>query len=160
MTGLRKKIETMMAAITFAEEGEFETAKSLMKSRKRVLLAVNNSRIDSKTCTYAVNTSKRIDSGIDILVVGDTEQELMASALEPFTSQLQAEAIPFSLIKRTGCFKQAILDYLEEEDNTLFVVIESQDSANLNCAAKDKRLADAWRRLKCPLVVVAEGLKT
>lgn len=149
-----------MSAITFAEEGEFETAKSLMKTRKRVLLAVSNSRIDRKTCTYALNTSQRNGSGIDILVVGETAQEQPAPPLQSLLSQLQAEAIPFALIQRTGCLKQAILDYIEEEDNTLFVVIESQATADINCVTKDKRLTGAWQRLKCPLVVVAEGHKT
>ena len=39
-----------MVAFTFAEEVEFETAKSLMKIRQRVLFAVSNSLIDRKTC--------------------------------------------------------------------------------------------------------------
>jgi len=160
MSGLRKKIEAMMTAITFAEEGELETARSMLKTKRRVLLAVSNSRIDLKTCIYALNTSQRISSSIDLLVVGETVQEQPSAALQTLLSQLQAEAIPYALIKRTGCLKQAILDYIDEEDNTLFVIVESQETASINCGSKDQRLAGAWRRLKCPLVVVAEGLKS
>ena len=159
MSDLRKKIEAMMSAITFAEEGEFETAKSMLKTKKRVLLAVDNSRIDQKTCTYALNTSQRIGSGIDILLVSDSAKDPAAPALQAFTGQLQAAGIAFGLIRRSGCLKQAILQYLEEEDNTLFVVIESQDSLQRHCPSTDKHLAAAWRQLKCPLVVVADGLK-
>lgn len=148
-----------MAAVTFAEEGEFETAKSMLKTKRRVLLAVDNSRIDQKTCTYALNISKRIGSGIDILVVSDSAQDPVAPALQAFVCQLQEAEIIFDLIRRSGCLKEAIVHYLEEEDNTLFVVIESQATLQNNCPSQDRHLAAAWRRLKCPLVVVSEGLK-
>ncbi len=159
MTDLRKKIDAIMSAITFAEEGEFETAKSFMKTRQRVLLAIRNSRIDRKTCTYALNTCKRLGIGLDLLVVGDDEQEELAPLLKPFLDQLETESISFTLTRKTGCFKQAILHHTEAGNDVLFVVIESQGTLDSNCAVKDSRLKDAWRRLKCPLVVVAEGLK-
>lgn len=148
-----------MSAITFAEEGEFETAKSFMKTRQRVLLAIKNNRIDRKTCTYALNTCKRLGIGLDILVIGDNEREELDPLLKPFLSQLESESISFTLTRKTGCFKQAILHYTEAGNDIIFVVIESQGTLESNCAVKDKRLKDSWRRLKCPLVVVAEGLK-
>ena len=159
MTALRKKIDAIMSAITFAEEGEFETAKSFMKTRQRVLLAVRNSRIDRKTCNYALSTCKRLGVGLDLLVVGDNEREGLAPLLKPFLDQLEIESISFTLTQKTGCLKQAILHYTEAGNDVLFVVIESQGTLDRNCAVKDTRLKDAWRRLKCPLVVVAEGLK-
>ena len=148
-----------MSAITFAEEGEFETAKSFLKTRQRVLLAIRNNRLDRKTCTYALNTCKRLDIGLDLLVIGDSEREELDPMLKPFLSQLESESISFNLTRKTGCFKQAILQYTEAGNDIIFVVIESQGTLDSNCAVKDKRLKDAWRRLKCPLVVVTEGLK-
>ena len=159
MTELRKKIDAIMSAITFAEEGEFETAKAFMKTRQRVLLAIRNSRIDHKTCTYALNTCKRLSIGLDLLVVGDTEREGLAALLAPFLEQLKADSISFTLTRKTGCLKQEILRYTEAGNDVLFVVIESQGTLDSNCAAVDKLMKEAWRRLKCPLVVVAEGLK-
>lgn len=35
MKSLLKKVETMMAAAAFAEEGEFETARQIMKEEER-----------------------------------------------------------------------------------------------------------------------------
>lgn len=159
MTELRKKIDAIMSAITFAEEGEFETAKSFLKTRQRVLLAVRNNRIDHKTCTYALNTCKRLGIGLDLLVVGDNEREGLTPQVKPFLNQLESETISFTVTRKTGCLKQAILDYSEAGNDVLFVVIESQGTLDSNCAVKDTRLKDAWRRLKCPLVVVADGLK-
>lgn len=158
MAGLQKKIETLMSAITFAEEGEFETAKAMMKTRKRVLLALRNNRIDRKTCTYAMNTCTRIGIDLDILLVGNDTEEPLASTLHPFLEQLKAASISYKLSQKTGCLKQAILDHIDEGDNILFVVIESQGSLDSNCA-KDRHLTDTWQKLQCPLVVVAEGLK-
>ncbi len=159
MIELRKKIDAIMSAITFAEEGEFETAKSFMKTKQRVLLAIRNCRVDRKTCTYALNTCKRLSIGLDVLVVGDNEQEGLAPLLKSFLAQLEIESISFTLTRKTGCFKQAILRHNEAGNDILFVVIESQDTLMSNCGARDTLLKDAWRRLKCPLVVVAEGLK-
>jgi hypothetical protein len=158
MTGLRKKIEAIMSAITFAEEGEFETAKTLLNTRKRGLLTIRNGKTDPKTCTYALNTCKRIGIGLDLLVVGETEREGLDPSIQPFLTQLEAESIAFSLIRKTGCIKQAIINYTEAENDIVFVVIESQDTLDRNCA-KDRHLTKLWQELKCPLVVVAEGLK-
>lgn len=148
-----------MSAITFAEEGEFETAKSFMKTRQRVLLAIRNCRIDTKTCTYALNTCKRLNIGLDLLVVGGKDQEELTPSLKPFLKQLEAENISFTISQRKGCLKQEIINHSDAGNDIIFVVIESQGTLDSNCAIKDKHLRDAWQRLKCPLVVVAEGLK-
>jgi hypothetical protein len=159
MAGLSKKLEAIMSAITFAEEGEFETAKTLMNTRKRGLLTMRNSAIDRKTCTYALNTCKRIGIGLDILVVGETESEELHPTIPPFLARLTADAITCSLERMTGCIKQAILHHTEAENDIVFVVIESHDTLERNCVTRDRRLSKLWQELKCPLVVVAEGLK-
>jgi len=79
--------------------------------------------------------------------------------LKPFLDQLESESISFTLPRKTGCLKQAILNFTEAGNDVLFVVIESQGTLDSNCSVKDKLLKASWRRLKCPLVVVAEGLK-
>lgn len=148
-----------MSAITFAEEGEFETAKSFIKTRQRVLLAIRNSRVDSKTCSYALNTCKRLNISLDLLVVGDAKKEELSPSLKPFLRQLDAESISFTITQKSGCLKQEIINHSDAGNDIIFVVIESQGTLDSNCAVKDKRLKDAWQRLKCPLVVVADGLK-
>ncbi len=159
MSGLSKKIEAIMSAITFAEEGEFETAKTLMNTRKRGLLAMRNGVIDLKTCTYALNTCKRIGIGLDLLVVGETEREALHPSITPFLARLKDDSISFSLERTAGCIKQAILHHTESENDIVFVVIESQGTLEQNCETRDRRLSKLWQQLKCPLVVVAEGLK-
>lgn len=75
MGSIKRKIEDLMSAVSFAEEGEFETARELMKEDRRVLLAVRKGQIDRKTFRYAVNTCKRIGASLDVLYVSPSEGE-------------------------------------------------------------------------------------
>ena len=45
---MMKKMEDVLAAATFAEEGEAETARSLLREGRRVLLALKEGRIDAQ----------------------------------------------------------------------------------------------------------------
>lgn len=160
MAELGKKFDALMSAISFAEAGEFDEAKTLLKPNRRVLLALQNGRFDRKACTYALNTCKRLDSSLEILVVGDDENEGISPQLQPFLEQLRQESITSELARGTGCIKQAILRHTERENDILFVVIESEDALDRNCGMKDRKLSEAWKKLRCPLVVVADGLRT
>ncbi len=157
MARLGKKIEDLMSAISFAEEGEFKTAKEMLKKEERVLLGVREGRMDRKTFKYAINTCKRIGASLDILYVpsGNPADSMFGH----FQSELEREGIRYRMVKRDGCLKQAIVDYTDLEKDILFVVIESTDNLDADCTGKNKRLSNSWQKLKCPLVVVMEGAK-
>jgi hypothetical protein len=161
---LKKMIKSMESALTaasFAEEGEAEAARSILKEDRRVLLALKQGQIDAKTLKYALNTAKRIGAHLDILTVSATGRG--ASTLDPllehFVTELGAERIQYRLIPRTGCLKQQIIDYTNSEKEILFAVIESPHSLDADCNNKDKALSELWRKLKCPLVVVMDGAR-
>ncbi len=59
MKGLLRKIETLMTAAAFAEEGEFETARQIMKEEDRPRKTVRPSANDYKR--QAVRLSLRAD---------------------------------------------------------------------------------------------------
>ena len=153
-----KTVEDALAAVTFAEEGQAETARSIMKDGRRVLLALKEGRIDGRTLRYALNTSKRIGADLDILHV--TAQGANAPTINPlishFVSELEAEGIGYRMIPRTGCLKQQIIDYTTSEKEILFAVIESPKSLDADCNKRDKTLSELWQQLKCPLVVVMD----
>lgn len=171
------KIERTMAAVSFAEEGEYNTAKEILREGKRVLLAVRGGDIDRKTLKYALNTCKRIGADMDILyisskntvdkkgerekVADDLGQESINSAVDAtiqnFYIELEKEGIRYQLIQKTGCLKQEIIDYTNSRKDILFVVIESSDVLDIDCTGKNKRLSESWQNLKCPLVVVMDG---
>ncbi len=158
---MMKKVEDAMAATSFAEEGERAAAQSLMNEGRRVLLALKEGKIDVKTLKYAVNTSKRIGAQLDILYVSaaghaDGVDDPLVKDLQ---SELSAEGIPYRLIRRTGCLKQAVIDHTNKDKEILFAVVESPNSLDTDCNNKDTRLSELWQQLKCPLVVVMDGAR-
>lgn len=151
------RIEDALSAVSFAEEGEFRTATEILKEQRRVLLAVRDSRIESRTLKYALNTCKRVNAELDILYI--SRGIAAPPALEEFLSRLEKEAITYRLIPKSGCLKQAIIEHTDSNRDILFVVIESSDNLDVDCAGKEKRLSESWRNLKCPLVVVSDSAK-
>ena len=154
-------VEHALTAATFAEEGDLETAHSLIRESRRVLLALKAGQVDPKTLKYALNTAKRINANLDILYVITSRAGSQSSdpLLSSFTSELSAAGIPFRLIARSGCLKQQIIDYTDSEKEILFAVIESPASLDDDCNKRDKELSELWRQLKCPLVVVMDGAR-
>jgi hypothetical protein len=155
---MMKKMEDVLAATSFAEEGESESARSILNDGRRVLLALKEGRIDIKTLKYAVNTSKRIGACLDILyVAAGGRQDANDPLIRNLQADLSAEGIQYRLIRQTGCLKQAVIDYTNREKEILFAVVESPNSLDADCNMKDTRLSELWQKLKCPLVVVMDG---
>ena len=158
---MMKNVEDALAAVSFAEEGEISSARSLMSEGRRVLLGLKEGRIDANTLKYALNTAMRIGAQLDILYVAapDSSSQTVDPLLDQLVSELKAEGILYRMIPRTGCLKQQIIDYTNSEKDILFAVIESPHSRDADCNKKDKTLAELWQKLKCPLVVVMDGAK-
>lgn len=162
LNNMMKSMEQALTAASFAEAGEIETAQSLMRESRRVLLALKEGQIDARTLKYARNTAKRIGAQLDILYVAASGAGRKASAddaLKTFGAELQAAGVPFRVIARSGCLKQQIIDYTDSEKEILFAVIESPSSLDSECNKHDKELSELWRKLKCPLVVVMDGAR-
>jgi hypothetical protein len=155
MVDLKKKVEDLMSAISFAEEGEFDTAREMLKEERRVLLAIKEDHLDKKTFRYAINTCKRVGADLDILYVSSAEK--MSPVLEQCIEDIKNEGINFRVIQKHGCLKQQIIDYTNTKKEILFAVTKSLENLDLDCGSKGKRLSEAWQRLRCPLVVVADN---
>jgi hypothetical protein len=154
MGSMRRKIEDLMSAVSFAEEGEFETAREIMKEERRVLLAVRKGFADRKTFRYAVNAARRTGAGLDILSLSLSDGE--DPELEQCIAEIEKEGLEYRLVRKSGCLKQAIIDYTNEMKGILFAVIESAEHLEAECKGKDSTLSETWRNLRCPLVVVAD----
>jgi len=156
MSSLKKKIEDLMSAVSFAEEGEFDTAREFLKEERRVLLAVRRGQADRKTFRYALNICKRVAAKLDVLYISPVEGA--DPVLEQGLADLREEGIEHRLIRKEGCLKQEIIDYTNSEAGVLFAVTESTDNLEVDCKGSGKGLSSAWQRLRCPLVVVSEGV--
>ncbi len=155
MKKLRKKFEDAMAAVAFAEAGEFETARETLREQRKILLALAGERSDTNAFRYALNMCKRIGAELEILYVSEVREDL----LNQFQAELKKEKIEYRLIQRNGCIKEEILTYTGKKREILFVVAESSDKLDIKCKKADKITAKSWDNLKCPLVVVS-GLTT
>jgi hypothetical protein len=155
--GMIGKIEDALAAVSFAEEAEFETAREMLKEERRVLLALRDDRIDEKTLKYALNTCLRVKADLDILYISAKKE--VTALLTHFLPLLEKEGIVYRLVQKSGCLKQAIIDYTASQKEILFVVIESSDSLDVDCTGKGRRLSESWKNLQCPLVVVSEAAR-
>ncbi len=144
-------MEDLLSAVTFAEEGEFRTAGDLLKERRGVLIAVRGDEADAQALRYALNTCKRIGAELHILspspLAGD-------DLLGRFRTEIEREGIAHRIVTREGCRRREIIDYTNSEKEVIFVVIGSEDNLDRECRGRERRLNEAWQRLRCPLVVV------
>ncbi len=149
-----KKLEDIMAAASYAEAGEFETARQTLRENRRILLALTGERSDKNAFRYALNTCKRITADLDILYVSDSVKGL----LKEFQSALKKENIAYQLIQKSGNLEEEVRNYSSMKQDILFVVVEVSEDFAMHSKKADKILEDAWDNLKCPLVVVSQPL--
>ena len=141
-----------MAAAAFAEAGEFETAREMLKEDRKILLALTGENSDLNAFKYAISMCKRISAKLEILC----SEQYPEDALKQFTTELKKKAVDCSVTKVSECIKEEVLNFTSERRDILFVVVESSDGLNLNCNKTAKVIKDSWKNLKCPLVVVSD----
>ncbi|KAF0144858.1 MAG: hypothetical protein FD156_1429 [Nitrospirae bacterium] len=146
--------EKLMSAITFAEEGEHEKAKEMLKGRKTVLLVISDRFFDRDSLKYAINISDRIEANLEILYVSEPGRG--KENLNDFRAEVGKVGFRFSLVLKEGCMKKAILDYTNKRNEIVFVVAGSETELEIGCEG-EKALPDLWKGLKCPLVIVSKG---
>lgn len=151
MTNLREKTEDALVAITFAEAGEFEVARKILGEGEqpwmRVLVAIEDHTSNKETLSYALDLSKKMEAGLDILCV---LRPVMDSALQNFRDQvnlellqelknrldsllfeLKKEGIDYKLTFRTGYLTEEIIRYIENRKERFFLVMGSPYQINL-----------------------------
>jgi len=147
---LIKKLEDIRAASTFAEAGEFETAKEILKEGRRVLLAVREGEVEQRVLTYAMNTCKRVGADMDILYLSSADPGENPT-LKQFFSELQNAGINYRLVHKSGRLREEIKKYTDSERSIHFVVVESPAVDRWN---REEGLSKILEKIKCPLVVV------
>lgn len=142
-----------MSAVSFAEEGEFNTAGEMLREERRVLLALKIEQVDKRIFRYAINVCKRICAHLDILYISFTDA--IDPKLKECLSEVENQGINYRLMHKNGCLKQGIIDYTNSRKEVLFVIAESLEGIDVGCK-KGKRSSEVWQNLRCPLVVIAD----
>jgi len=153
------RAQQALEAAAFAEEGDCDSAKGLLREHHRVLLALRGLEGDARTMTYALNTCRRVGAGLDVLCVADRalSNDDLRSKLAPFLASLAEAGVPYRTTSAAGCIKEQIVRYTKAHPEVSFVVVESAGVLDRGCGADDeRRLAPLWKRLACPLVVVSD----
>ena len=149
------RFDELMSAATFAQAGEHEEALMIMRGKDSVLLAVSDVYFDTNVFSYALNICKRTEASLVILYL--TRTELHKYEIHEFMARASCEGIACTVTIKDGCMKQAILDYTTKNRAILFVVIGTTPELDIECKTGEKSLSEAWKKLKCPLVLVAKG---
>ena len=153
-----ERVEDYMSAAAFAEAGEAETARSLVRPARTVLLAVTPHGADVRSAEYARGVCKRIEAGLEIILVPGGESQ--SRFLRDFKRELNNDGVPWRIETTTGCLKKRILEYTDGRRDIHFVVIESSDELDIECDDESGTVKRFLKRLKCPLVVVSESAAT
>jgi len=159
LTQVIGRAQQALEAAALAEGGDLRGARNHAHESRRVLLALRGLEGDARTMTYALNTCRRIEAGLDVLFVADRalSNEDLRDALGPFLATCVEAGIPCRPTAAAGCIKEQIVRYTKAHPEVSFVVVESTGVLDGGCGADDeRRLSHLWKRLTCPLVVVSD----
>ena len=152
MNKLRKmieKIEKEMTAVSFAEAGEFETAREMLKPEETVLLVLSGHEREEKSMKYALSFCKRMGAALEILY-GTASQKRAGH----FFEELKQNGIKYEVRETKGCLKQAVVDITNQNREIHYVVINSQKNFESGCERASSMLLEMRRLINCPLIVV------
>ncbi len=153
MGNIGKKLEGLFSAASFAEAGEFETARDLLAGERKVLLVLTGRETDIKSLKYALSIAHRTDASLEVLASGG---DATAGVLSLCEEEARKEAVGLKVVKKHGCIKEAVVRYARDRRDLVCVVIESTDALNHGCSHEQKRLTGIWEKLGCPLALVSE----
>jgi hypothetical protein len=172
-SGLKNRLMAGLAAMAFAEVGEFETAQEMLRSSKRlqtVLLVIEGETPDQETFNYALKLCQRMKAEIDILQIIDRNDNandydllsrrmsLGSTHIVSLLQRLERENVPFKITIRIGDVNQKLFNYAKRHKDVAVVVLDSPK------AKADPKRDCGWsglaeslsRQLSIPLVTVFE----
>lgn len=170
---LRERLQQHMAAIAYAEAGEFQSAEEIIQpapKSRTVLLVIEGESPDPSAFSYAVNLCKRTNAELDILQVIEIsnkgeDYELLSQKmanssrhLVDLVRQLEQMAVPFKVTMRLGEPGSKLFNYAKRHKDVAMVILDSPKARE--ASAKN----DAWarwvrelsRQLSIPLIAVLD----
>ncbi len=170
LTAIFKKLEESMSAATFAEAGEFETARQFLttnkNARKRVLLGTDKQEIDARTISYAMHLCQRLGGGLEIFHVlhlpAEEEGTELSQGKEPLVSlsnALHQKGIAYQPVKGAGCLADEVLRHAGSRRDILCVVFDAMEAGGTTCRKAKENMIAKFQAMHCPVVMYAGSAK-
>lgn len=169
----RQRLQKHMAAIAYAEAGEFDAATDLVEPAAKpttVLLVIEGAMPDPAAFNYALKLCKRTMAELDILQVIEPGDEHDYESLSQkmtegsrnvvnMVRRLEEDEVPFKVTIRLGEVNQKLFNYARRHKDVTMVVFDSPKAKQASQENKGwSRLVDEIsRQLSIPLVTVIEG---
>ena len=149
MRGIMKQLENTLSASAFAEAGEYETARQLIKTDQRVLLVLTGTIGDAKSLKYAENFCERMKAKLEVICSAG-----MRDSIEVSLRSIREKGIEYTVAETDACLKQAIVDITLANQDILYVVVNSFSDLEVGCSGDLNTKTDVRDMVRCPLVVV------
>ncbi len=170
-TSFLQRLRNHMAAVAYAEAGEYQSAKELLEPvprSKAVLLVIEGEAPDAASSSHALSLCARTGGDLDVLQVipligGESHDERlrdeMTHAFGPLASlvrQAHEARVPIKITVRQGEVSEKLFDYAKRHKEVAMVILDSpRVRAGLS---KDKVWArfveSISQQLSLPLVTV------
>lgn len=150
--------DKLNSALAFAEEGDFETARSYLKApEKKVLLAYKQGAVDKRPLEYAINVCKRVGAQLEILYIATSGsgEDIYENDLVRFSHEALKQGVENHIVTQKGCIKEEVIKYLRSHAEVVFVVADKSYQMDRDC--EGKIWPDLLKAMDCPLVLVSEN---
>ena len=157
------RFEEIMGSITYAEAGDFVTAKRIISnedvqpSRKTVLLGVEGCEVSRNAILHVSGLCKRLDAKLELLVITSKRKLLEndKAKVNPVLTMLEGKKIDVKLEHRSGSYEKELLKYIKERRSISSVVCSQTDCRSLPPKKNVlKDLIKHCKKLGCPVEVV------
>lgn len=130
--------EQLFVAATFAQAGELNQARCLLKPERIILLVLRKEKLKPEVLDYVLNLCQRIQAGLEIL------SNEGSFSIENFLKKLYEAGIYHRTIPYQGSLEEAVIHYANTHSCIAFVVVDSLEQWGQE---------NSWNQLTCPLVV-------
>ncbi|MBF0427406.1 MAG: hypothetical protein HQL94_00665 [Magnetococcales bacterium] len=145
----------MFTATTFAEAGEFDTARELARELRNILLVLQAEDPAPDVLSTALSMMDRLEAGVEIL--SGMPAEKVSPLLTRFLEDVAKKGKNSRMIHRPGIQWETVVGYASSVPDIVCILVESLEKWGLNSFPKRRHPPPWSNRLPCPLVVAAAG---